>query len=154
MFFTKYVYRILDLYRTHLELVDTIAIGFAGTTSEKSTVFTNEVSEDVLLFSAGIDFSNAQVTVRIRSQSPQYDWMANDDPIPIDTPVNSLAGVFSQVMPNLPLIQPYFLKKQGRLQMTFTNGATVATTGGNWTWRGLRLTNPLNGSGWDYSMGF
>lgn len=154
MFFTKYVYRILDLYRVHLELVDTVAIGFAGNASEKSVVFTNEISEDCLLFSASIDFVNAAATVRIQSLSPQYQWMSNDDPTPVDTPVNAVAGIFSQVSPNLPLVQPYFLKRQGRLQMSFTNSPAAPTTGGNWTWRGLRLTQPLNGTGWDYSMGF
>ncbi len=154
-FFTKYVYRILDYYRTHLELIDTIPIGFTGVANERpASVFTNEVSEDVLYFAAAVDFSNAAVLVRIRSLSPQYEWMADDASTPQDTPVNAIAGVFSQTLPVLPLIQPFFVKKQGRLQMSFTNSAAGPQTGGLWTWRALRLTNPVSGTGWDYSLGF
>src|SRR5215471_10970872 len=99
-FFTKYVYQILDRYQTHLELIDTIPIGFTGTVNERpAPVFTNEVSEDVLYFAATVNFSNAGALIRIRSISPQYEWMANDDSTPQDTPVNALAGVFSQSMP-------------------------------------------------------
>ncbi len=153
-FFTKYVYRILDCYQTHLELIDTISIGFTGVANERlAPVFTNEVSDDVLYFAATVDFSNAQVRVRIRSVSPQYEWMSNDDPTPVDTPVNAIAGVSTQALPVLPLVQPFFVKRQGRLQMQFTNAATNPVTGGLWTWRCLRLTNPING-GWDYSLGF
>lgn len=153
-FFTKYIYQILDRYRTHLELIDTIPIGFTGAAGERpAAVFTNEVSEDVLYFAAAVNFSNAAVLVRIRSVSPQYEWMADDANPPQDTPVNAIAGVFSQALPILPLIQPFFLKKQGRLQMQFTNSAAGPVTGGLWTWRALRLTNPIDGFGWDYSIG-
>lgn len=154
-FFTKYVYQILDHYRTHLELIDTIPIGFTGVAGERpAPVFTNEVSEDVIYFAATVNFSNAEVLVRIRSISPQYEWMADDNSTPQDTPVNAIAGVFSQALPILPLIQPYFVKRQGRLQMQFTNGTAAQVTGGLWTWRALRLTNPIDGFGWDYSVGF
>lgn len=158
LFFTKYVYQILDRYHTHLELIDTIPIGFTGVASERpASVFTNEVSEDVLYFAAAVSFSNAGAFVRIKSISPQYDWMADDSAIPQDTPINAIAGVFSQALPILPLVQPFFVKKQGRLQMQFTNSAAAPTTGGLWTWRALRLTNPITdarGIGWDYSLGF
>jgi len=158
LFFTKYVYQILDRYQTHLELIDTIPIGLTGVANERvAPVLTNEVSEDVLYFAAAVNFSNAGVLVRIQSVSPQYEWMANDDPTPQDTPVNAIAGVFSQALPILPLVQPFFVKKQGRLRMTFTNSAAAPTTGGLWTWRALRLTNPITdqyGTGWDYGMGF
>lgn len=157
-YFTKYIYQILDRYQTHLELIDTIPIGFTGVASEKpAPVFTNEVSEDVLYFAAAVSFSNAAALVRIKSISPQYEWMADDASTPQDTPINAIAGIFSQALPVLPLIQPFFLKKQGRLQMNFTNSPTGPTTGGLWTWRALRLTNPIvdsRGSGWDYSLGF
>lgn len=153
-FFTKYIYHILDHYRTHLELIDTIPIGFTGVASERpAPVFTNEVSEDILYFAAAVNFSDAGVLVRIRSISPQYEWMADDAAIPQDTPVNAIAGVFSQALPILPLVSPFFVKRQGRLQMQFTNSA-AAITGGLWTWRALRLTNPYNGDGWNYGMGF
>ncbi len=157
-FFTKYIYQILDRYRTHLELIDTIPIGFTGVASERpAPIFTNEVSEDVLYFAAAVSFSNAGAFVRIRSISPQYEWMADDSAVPQDTPINAIAGVFSQALPILPLVQPFFVKKQGRLQMQFTNSAVAPTTGGLWTWRALRLTNPITdalGTGWDYSLGF
>src|SRR6266545_3934700 len=78
-FFTKYIYQILDRYRTHLELIDTIPIGFTGVASERpAPIFTNEVSEDVLYFAAAVSFSNAGAFVRIRSISPQYEWMADE----------------------------------------------------------------------------
>jgi hypothetical protein len=154
-FFTKYIYWILDHYNTHLELIDTIPMGLTGVASERpAPTFTNEISEDLLYFAAAVNFSNADVRVRIRSISPQYEWMADDASTPIDTPVNAIAGVFSQSMPVLPLVQPFFVKKQGRLQMQFTNAATSPVTGGLWTWRALRLTNPKSGNGWDYSLGF
>lgn len=154
-FWTKYVYQIADRYRTHMELVDTVPIGFTGVAGQRvAPVFTNENSEDTLYFAAAVNFSNAGVLVRIRSISPQYEWMANDDPTPQDTPVNAIAGVFSQALPVLPLIVPFFLKKQGRLQMQFTNDTAAPITGGLLTWRALRLTNPIDGFGWDYSIGF
>jgi|SRR5215470_5890915 len=157
-FFTKYVYQILDRYMTHLELIDTIPIGFTGVASERpAPVFTNQISEDVLYFAAAIDFLNPAVLIRIRSVSPQYEWMSNDDPLPQDTPINAIAGFTSQVMPILPLVQPFFLKAQGRLQMSFTNSPANAVNapvvGGLLTWRALRLTNAISG-GWDYSLGF
>jgi len=158
-FFTKYVYQILDRYATHLELIDTISIGFTGVANERPPiVFTNEISEDVLFFAATVNFNNPAVLVRIRSVSPQYEWMSNDNPTPQDTPVNALAGVSGQVLPVLPLVQPFFVRRQGRLALQFTNSALIPSqlipvTGGLWTWRALRLTNPING-GWDYSVGF
>lgn len=153
-FFTKYVYQILDRYATHLELIDTIPLGFTGVAGEKpAPVFTNEVSEDVLYFAATVNFQNAGVLVRIRSVSPQYDWMANNDQTPQDTPVPAIAGFYNQVLPIIPLVQPFFVKKQGRLTMQFTNDTVAPITGGLWTWRALRLTNAISG-GWDYSLGF
>ncbi len=154
-FFTKYIYWILDHYKTHLELIDTVPIGFAGVASERPPpVLTNDNSEDTLYFGATINFNNAAVLVRIKSISPAYEWMADDGATPQDTPVNAIAGVFSQSLPVLPLIQPFFLKKHGQLQMSFTNAPAAPITGGIWTWRALRLTNPINGVGWDYSLGF
>lgn len=152
-FIDKYTYQILDLYRTQLELIDTIPIGFTGQPGEKpAPVFTSAVSDDVLYFGAFVDFFNAAVTVRIRSISPQYDWMANNDNPPEDTPVNAIAGIAGQILPILPLTRPYFLQKQGRLQLSFTNATTNPITGGHWVFRALRLTNPING-GWDYNVG-
>lgn len=137
-----------------MPLIDTVPIGFTGVANERpAPVSTNETSEDVLLFGATVNFSNAGVLIRIRSVSPQYEWMADISPTPQDTPVNAIAGVFSQAMPILPLIAPFFLMKQGKLQMQFTNAAAAPITGGLLTWRGLRLSNPIDG-GWSYTMGF
>jgi len=153
--FSKYVYQILDRYKNHFESVDTIPIGFTGVASERpAPVFTNLVSEDLLFFAAAVDFSVSDALVRIRSKSPAYDWMADTAATPQDTPVNALAGVFSQALPILPLIQPFFLKRQGQLQMQFTNSASAPVTGGRWTWRTLRLVDPFDGFGWDYSVGY
>ena len=157
-FFTKYTLRILDFYQTHLIFYDTIPIGFTGTVNEKpAPSFTNEVSEDVLYFGGELSFSNSGVLVRVSSISPQYQWMVNDDPIPQDTPANAVFGVFSQSLPIIPWVSPYFMKKQGRLQLQWTNSAAAATTGGFVTLHGLRLTNPiknpLGGLGWDYNVG-
>jgi len=152
-FIDQYTYQILNLYRTHLELIDTIPIGFTGTPGERpSPVFTNAISDDVLYFGPTVNFSNAGVLVRIRSISPQYDWMANNDNPPQDTPVNAIAGIAGQVLPILPLVRPFFVQRQGRLQFIFTNDTVAPITGGLWTWRALRLTNPING-GWSYSLG-
>lgn len=152
--FDKYTQQIMDRYRTNLELIDTIAIGFTGVAGERpAPIFTNVTSEDALYFGLTVNFNNAGVLIRLRTISPQYDWMADDSPIPQDTPINALAGIFSQALPVLPLVRPFFIKKQGRLQMQWTNAASSPITGGLITYRALRLTNPING-GWDYSVGF
>lgn len=156
-YFTKYVYQILDRYQNHLELEDTIPIGFTGVASQRvAPVFTNENSEDTLYFAANVNFTAGQAIealVRIRSISPQYEWMANDDQTPQDTPVSAIAGIGGTAMPVVPLIQPFFIQRQGRLQMQFTNSVATPITGGLFTWRALRLTGPING-GWSYSLGF
>jgi hypothetical protein len=154
-YYNKYTYQILDRYQVHLPLEDTIPLGFTGVAGQRpAPVFTTKYSEDILLFGATVNFSNAGVLVRIKSQNPSYEWMANDDATPQDTPVNAIAGVFSQAQPVMPLVQQFFLAKQGQLQLQFTNDTAAPITGGLWTFRGLRLTNPVDGVGWDYSMGF
>lgn len=153
-FFTEYTKKILNLYRNHLIFFDTIPIGFTGVASERpAPSANNEVSEDVLYFGGELSFSNAGVLVRIRSISPQYEWMVNDDATPQDTPANAVFGVFSQALPIIPWVSPFFVKKQGRLQLQWTNSAAAPTTGGFVTLHGLRLTNPVNNGGWDYGMG-
>jgi hypothetical protein len=154
--YSKFTQQILDHYRTHMELVDTQDINFTGVASERPpAALTSDVSEDIIIFGFTVDFSNAGVLVRIRSITPNYQWMTRgDDQPPQDTPINAIAGIFSQASPILQLVQPFFLKKQSRLEMQFTNSAAGATTGGLITARGLRLTNPYNGFGWDYDIGF
>jgi hypothetical protein len=153
--YSKFTQQILDHYRTHMELIDTVDINFTGVVNERPpAVLTSDVSEDIILFGATVDFSNAGALVSIESISPNYRWMAASDIALQDTPINAVAGIFSQASPILQLVQPFFLKKNGRLRMQFTNSAAAATTGGLWTWRGLRLTNPYNGDGWNYDIGF
>jgi hypothetical protein len=152
-FFTSFVYNILNRYRNHLILFDSIPVGFTGVASERpAPAFTNEISDDALFFAAGVNFTNANALVRVQSLSPQYDWMADNRAAPQDTPITCLAGIPTGVTPMLPLVQPYFLKRQGRLRQQFTNSATAPTTGGLWTWAILKLIDPIDG-GWDYSMG-
>lgn len=156
-FFTDYTYKILSRYRNFVPLEDTIPIGFTGVAGQRvAPVYTNDTSEDALYFAASVNFTAGQAIealVRISSVSPQYQWMANNDPNPQDTPVGVIAGITGTAMPVVPLIQPFFIEKQGQLQMQFTNATTSPITGGLWTWRALRLTEPIDG-GWSYSLGF
>lgn len=150
--FNDYVKRILDRYRTHLELIDSIPINFTGTANEKpAPCFTNSVDSDVLYFGGAVNFTNGNVLCRIRSQSPQYEWMTNNTGTPQDTPVGAVFGLSTQNMPILPLIMPFFVNANGRLQMQFTNAATSAVTGGIVTWRALKLVDPIDG-GWKYGL--
>lgn len=151
--FSPYVQKILNKYRTHLELVDTVPIGFTGAASEKpAPCFTSPVDTDALYFAINVNFTNQNVLVRIESISPNYQWMANQDPTPQDTPIGAIAGLSTQALPVLPLIQPFFIKAQGRIKMRFTNAASSPVTGGIITWRALKLVDPIDG-GWDYSQG-
>lgn len=153
--YSKFTEQILDHYRTHMELIDTQDINFTGVASERpAPALTADVSEDIILFGATVDFSNAGALVSIESISPSYKWMTTPDQQIQDTPINAIAGIFSQASPILQLVQPFFLKKNARLRMQFQNSAAGPTTGGLITWRGLRLTNPYNGVGWDYDIGF
>jgi hypothetical protein len=155
-YFTKYIYQIMDRYRGHTVLYGTIPIGFTGVASEVlPTVETDEVSADTLYFGAHVAAVTAPATalVRIRSISPQYEWMTNQTAVPQDTPLTAIAGVSTQAAPVLPLVQPFFLKAMGRLQMRFTNSPSSATTGGTWTWHIIKLVDPIDG-GWDYSIGY
>lgn len=150
-YYNRFCLAILSLYKTHLVMFDTIAVGFTGVASEEPpAVPTSEVDEDTLWFAAGVNFSNANALVRIRSISPQYEWMANNAATPQFTPIPAIAGTSSQAMPMLPLINPFFMRANGRLQHQFKNSAAAATTGGLWTWALLRLSDPLDGIGWDY----
>lgn len=156
-FYNQFIYKILSYYKTHLLFFDTFAIGFtspAVASERPAAVLSNDISEDVLYWGGQINFSVADVLVRINSVSPQYDWMTNTNVTPQDTPVNAVFGIFSQALPVLPWVLPFFLKRQGRLRMQFTNSATAPTTGGLVTLHGLRLSNPIVGDGWDYAIGF
>lgn len=155
-YFNKFSLAILDRYNVHTELIDSLPIAFTGTASERpAPVFTTEVNADCLFFAANVNFSNANVLIRIKSISPQYEWMSNNDPLPQDTPIGAVAGISTQALPVLPLVMPFFIKANGRLQMQFTNSSSNPTTGGVITWRLLKLTMPVTdskGTGWDYGM--
>jgi hypothetical protein len=79
--------------------------------------------------------------------------MTNHMPAPQDTPIHAIAGVFNQFAMIIPLMQPFFVKAQGRLAHQFTNSAADETTGGIWVWRALKLIDPIDG-GWNYEKGF
>ena len=152
-FFNEYTLKILSKYENHLELIDSIPIGFTGVASQVvAPVYSNEVDADSLIFAFGVDFDNSGVLVRIRSISPQYEWMANNQATPQLTPIGAIAGNSSQVMPVLPLVMPFFLKANGRLEFRFTNAASSPVTGGVITIRRLKLTLPIDG-GWNYGQG-
>ena len=153
-FYNKFTLKILSFYKNHFELIDSIPIGFTGVATERpAPVFSNDTSSDMLYFAAHVNFTNTEALVRIRSLSPQYDWMANISPTPQDTPITAVAGVSTQALPVLPFVQPFFVKAKGRLQLNFTNGTAAPVTGGIWTFRLLKLVEPINGTGWDYSIG-
>jgi hypothetical protein len=152
--FNKYTKHILSFYREHLEFIDQLQTGFTGVASERpAPVLTNEVSVDTLYFGAFVNFTNLAALVRISALSPQYQWMSNHDPVPQDTPIHAVAASGIQFAIIQPLMTAFFVKAQGRLLHQFTNSAADETTGGIWTWRALKLIDPING-GWNYDRGW
>jgi hypothetical protein len=149
-YFNKFTEKILACYGNWLELPDSIPIGFTGVASQvPAPINSNEVDTDSLIFAFGVNFDSPNdVLIRIRSISPQYEWMANTQQTPQDTPLTAIAGNSTQVMPLLPLVMPFFLKANGKLEMKFTNSATSPVTGGIITLRRLKLVLPING-GWN-----
>lgn len=148
-YFNPFTIQILNKYRNWLELPDSVPIGFTGVASEKpASVYSNEVDADSLIFGFNVDFTSTQVQIWIRSISPQYEWMANNQATQQYTPIGAIAGITSQVMPVLPLVMPFFLKANGKLEMRFQNAATSPVTGGIITLRRLKLVDPING-GWN-----
>lgn len=151
--FSNKTNEILSKYRSHLEIVDSLPIGFTGAASERPALIeSDEVSADVLWFALGVDFDVSDVLVNITSRTPQYNWMLSSRSTPQLTPIGAVAGNSSQVMPLLPLIQPFFVEANGVLQFQFQNSATAAVTGGIITLRGLKLVDPIDG-GWSYYQG-
>ena len=154
-FYNKYTLAILDRYTTHTELIDSQPVAFTSTANEKAPlVFTTEVEADCLYFAGAINIENANVLVRIKSVSPQYEWMSNNNASPQDTPIGAIFGTSSQVLPVLPLVMPFFVYGNGRLQMQFTNSASNASGPAVVTWRILKLVgpkqNPDGSTGWTY----
>ena len=154
-YYNKYTLGILDRYTTHTELIDSQPVAFTATADEKAPlVFTTEVNADTLYFAAAINIENPDVLVRIKSVSPQYEWMSNNNASPQDTPIGALFGTSNQVLPVLPLVMPFFVLANGRLQMQFTNSSSDPSGACVVTWRLLKLVgpkqNPDGSSGWNY----
>ncbi len=156
-YYNKYVLGILDRYLTHTELIDSQPVAFTSTANEKAPlVFTTETNADTLYFGAAINIENPDVLVRIKSISPSYEWMSNNNASPQDTPIGALFGTSTQVLPVLPLVMPFFVQANGRLQMQFTNSPSDPSGPAVVTWRLLKLVgpkqNPDGTSGWDYGF--
>jgi len=133
--FSDFVKGILSKYTRYLELDLSTPIGFPGTTaSERRTVFTPPIDADALLFGGNVDFTNSDVTVKITDTATGYVWNPQNF-----TPVHAIFGISSQVTPVLPLVCPFFLSRQSKLQMEFVNSAASLTTNGTATWKGIRL---------------
>ena len=151
----KQTQAIIDMYEEALPDYDTVPIGFNGVASERLSVYSNSISTDILIMSFGVDFDLTTITdtlVRISARSPQYDWMSNNQSTPQDTPVGAVAGCSQQVLPMLPIVKPFFLYANGKLQYQFTNSATAAITGGLWTAAIIKLVNPKDGIGYQYGF--
>lgn len=142
-YFQDYVNKILAQYARWQPLLLSTAIGFDGSTaSQRLTVYTPQNDADSLLFGANVDFSNSQVQVKVTDVQSGYVWnlLQATSPATIDgAPIAAIAGVQTQVMPILPLVCPYFLSRQSKLQMDFKNSASSLTAGGTITWVGLKL---------------
>lgn len=142
-YFQAYIDAVLKNYNRYEPIFLTIPIGFDGVTvSQKLSVFTPPVDSDCLLFGANVDFSNSGVLLRITDTQSGYVWnqlQSNQGATLGGTPITAIAGIQTQVMPVLPLVCPFFLSRQSKLQHDFTNSASGLTTGGNITWNGIKL---------------
>lgn len=143
-YFSDHVKTILSRYKSWQPLYLTSLIGFDGVTaSERVTTFTPQVDSDSLLFGAHVNFSNSQVNLRITDTGNGYAWNVLQAAIggtTSGTPVTAIAGATTQVMPILALVCPYFLSRQGKLQMDFVNGTSSITAAtASITWTGLKL---------------
>ena len=142
-FFQRYIDEVLKNYARWQPILVSVAIGFDGATAnQRLTVFTPQIDADALLFGANVDFSNANVTLKITDTQTGYVWNAlqsNAGSTIEGTPITAIAGIQTQVQPVLPLICPFFLSRQSKLQFDFKNSATSLTTGGNITWTGIKL---------------
>lgn len=146
-YFQDYVKTILAKYKTWVPLYLTTLIGFDGVTaSERVTCYTPQVDADALIM--GLHYSPstqvAGVSVKITDSGSGYAWnvlqsvTGSTSP---GTPITALAGIATEVMPVLPLVCPYFLGRQSKLQMDFTNGATPAPATASISFIGLKLLN-------------
>lgn len=141
-YFQGYIDNILKQYVRHQPLLVSVAIGFPGLASEAVTVFTPQIDADALLFGVNVDFSNANVVLKITDTQSGYVWNAlqsNAGTTIAGTPITAIAGIQTQVMPLLPLVCPFFLSRQSKLQFDFRNSAASPTTNGTITFVGIKL---------------
>lgn len=131
----------LQDFEQQLELWDTVPIGFTGVASQEiSSVFCNEVDQSSMLFGLGVDFEPGDSKIWVRSISPQYEWIANtQNGTPNFMPISAVCGVEGQVMPILPLVMPFELLPNGKIEFRFINASSGAITGGNLQLRRLKL---------------
>lgn len=142
--FSEFVRTVLARYKSWQPLYLSTLIGFDGTTaSQRVTCFTPQVDSDALIFSANVNFSNPQVSVKITDTATGYSWnviQAATGSTTNGSSITAVAGSGSQVMPVLPLSCPFFLSRQSKLQMDFVNSATSPTASdATITWIGLKL---------------
>lgn len=131
--FSDYIKKIIDKYRDLKPQYLPTAIGFTAVASQMITVFTPAVDADCLIFGFNVDFTNLNVSVKIQDTSSGYIWNVLQPTAgqPIQgSPINSIAGISGQVKPVLPMICPFFLSRQSKLQYDFQNSAAAPTTGG------------------------
>lgn len=144
-YFDDYVNSILKKYKQYQPVYLTSPIGFDGATaSQRVTCFSAQIDNDALLFGAHLNFSQL-VNVKITDTATGYSWnvlqnvTGNTAP---GTPAQAIGGVQSEVTPVLPLICPFFLSRNSKLQMDFVNSAaSLAASTASITWVGVRLLN-------------
>jgi len=131
----------LQDFDARLELWDTVPIGFTGVASQEiSSVFSNEVDEYTMLFGLGVDFDPGNAKMWVRSISPQYEWNANTrNGTPNFMPISAVAGIEGQVLPVMPLIMPFELYPNGKIEFRFINASSSPITGGNLQLRRIKL---------------
>jgi len=128
-------------FEGHLERWDTVSIGFTGVASQEVTpVFTNETDEYTMLFGLGVDFDPGDAKVWVRSVSPQYEWNANTkNGTPNFMPLSAVAGVQGSIVPIMPLIMPFEVAPNGKIEFRFINASSGPITGGNLQLRFVKL---------------
>lgn len=140
--YSKYGQRVLDQYNKHLPYWNTITIPFATFSTAfaiTNTIVMDECTDDLLLLDVGVNFTNRFVDFLIKDNT-QYAWCQNDQ----FTPIGTIAGFVSQVMPVLPLPMEFFLPANNKLLWQFRNSPTSpTTTDQQLTVRGLRLKDRI-----------
>ena len=133
----------IEKFEHVLELYDPVPVGFTGVASQElPSVFSNEVDAYSIVY--GFEFSEdpGDAQIWIRSTNPQYEWMAQSaNGTPTYAPLTAIAGIAGQVLPVLPLVMPFILGPNGRIEMKFINASSGPLTGGIITLRRLKLIN-------------